>query len=164
MKEEVKNHLENYFKKLEHCRAVPKGLAFTSLSEADKEWLDRPFSEEEIKLAVWDCDSSKSPGPYGFTIEFSQFFVDVVNFLKDFNDKARLTKGCTSSLISFIPKAKNPVSISEYKPICFVGSMYNIVAKTLVERLRSIIGKLVSSNQTAFIPVRNISNGVLVVN
>ncbi|XP_058742528.1 uncharacterized protein LOC131615026 [Vicia villosa] len=42
--------------------------------------------------------------------------------------------------------------------------LYKILAKLLAARLRSVVGKLVSNNQTAFIPGRNISNGVLIVN
>lgn len=169
VKREVKNHFENYFKEESHNRAVSDGLNLFRLSDADKYGLELPFSEEEIKLAVWDCDGSKSPGPDGFTLEFFQFFWelvkgDVVNFFKDFYEKAKLTKGVSSSFIALIPKVKNPRSLSEYRPICLVGCLYKILAKVLAGRLRGLIRKLVSLNQTAFIPGRNISDGVLVVN
>ncbi|XP_058775204.1 uncharacterized protein LOC131649460 [Vicia villosa] len=90
--------------------------------------------------------------------------VDVVRFVEDFHDKARLTKGCTSSFNALIPKVNNPQSLSEYKPICLVGSLYKILAKLLAGRLRSRIRKLVSNNQTIFVLGRNIVDGVLVVN
>lgn len=32
--------------------------------------LDAPFSEEDIKNAVWSCDGSKAPGPDGFSFSF----------------------------------------------------------------------------------------------
>lgn len=50
------------------------------------------------------------------------------------------------------------------RPICIIGSLYKILSKLLSARLREVVGKLVSSNQTAFIPGRNILDGVLVVN
>ncbi|MCI94588.1 RNA-directed DNA polymerase (Reverse transcriptase), partial [Trifolium medium] len=40
-------------------------LQFSSISEADAYHLERPFDEEEVKQAVWECDSLKSPGPDG---------------------------------------------------------------------------------------------------
>ncbi|GJT23954.1 hypothetical protein Tco_0893891, partial [Tanacetum coccineum] len=36
--------------------------------------LERPFSPEEIKGAVWDCGSNKSPGSDGFTFDFYRKF------------------------------------------------------------------------------------------
>ncbi|XP_058784295.1 uncharacterized protein LOC131659071 [Vicia villosa] len=169
VKKEVRDHFEGFFKEENHDRAVPKGLDFRSLTKEDREWLERPFSEEEIKTAVWDCDGNKSPGPDGFTLEFFQqcwetLKADVVRYVTDFFDKAKLTKGCISSFITLIPKVKHPIKLTEYRPICLVGSLYKIISKLLAGRMKSVLGKLVSKNQTAFVPGRNIAGGVLVVN
>ncbi|XP_058757847.1 uncharacterized protein LOC131631081 [Vicia villosa] len=169
VKEEVKNHFENFFKEEDFFRAVPKGLNLNCLNEEDREWLERVPLVEEIKEEVWDCDGNKSPGPDGFTLAFFQLCWetikgDIVRFVKDFFHKARLTKGCTSSFLALIPKVKNPQSLSEFRPIFLVGYLYKIPAKLLASRLRRVIGKLVSSNQTAFVPGRNIADGVLFVN
>lgn len=59
-------------------------------------------------------------------------------------------------------KVMNPQSLSEYRHICLVGSLYKILVKILVARLRSVIGKLVSTNQMAFVPGRFILDGVIV--
>lgn len=101
VKREVKNHFEAFFKESDFRRAIPEGLDFYSLDEIDSAWLERPFLEEEVKMAAWDCDGSKSPGPDGYTLEFFQFFWetvkrDVMKFVENFHDKARLTEGCTS--------------------------------------------------------------------
>ncbi|XP_058783955.1 uncharacterized protein LOC131658705 [Vicia villosa] len=149
--------------------AVPDGLNLRCLSEEDRKLLERDPLDDEIKEAVWDCDGSKSPGPDGFTLEFFQLcwetvMGDVFTFVKDFFLKARLIKGCTSSFLALIPKVQNPQSLSEYRPICLVGSMYKILAKILAIRLRNVVGKLVSCNQTAFVSGRSIEDGVLVVN
>ena len=31
-------------------------------------WLERPFTEDEVKDAVFACDGSKAPGPDGFSM------------------------------------------------------------------------------------------------
>lgn len=59
MKGEVKNFFRNLFLRRE-----------TRLVDVDGELLIRRFSKEEIKQAVCDCDSSKSPRPDGFIMEF----------------------------------------------------------------------------------------------
>lgn len=40
-----------------------------TISDFDKCWLEREFSMEEIKNAVWECGSDKAPGPDGFNFQ-----------------------------------------------------------------------------------------------
>ncbi|XP_058724451.1 uncharacterized protein LOC131595932 [Vicia villosa] len=67
-------------------------------------------------------------------------------------------------VIALIPKSNNPQSLGEFRPICLVGSLYKIIAKILATRIKEVIGSLVSTNQTAFVPGRNMLDGVLLVN
>ncbi|RVW69982.1 putative mitochondrial protein [Vitis vinifera] len=41
-------------------------------------WLDRPFSEEEVRMAVFQLNKEKAPGPDGFTIAVYQECWDVI--------------------------------------------------------------------------------------
>lgn len=45
-----------------------------------------------------------------------------------------------------------------------MNGLLKIISKVLVARLRKVIGRLVSSNQTTFIPGRQILDGVLATN
>jgi len=47
---------------------------FKSLGEEDNLFLDAPFTEEEIRMAVWDCTTNKSPGLYGINLKFVNEF------------------------------------------------------------------------------------------
>lgn len=38
-----------------------------------------PFTEEETKLAIWNCESSKSLGPDGFNFRFFKEFLHILN-------------------------------------------------------------------------------------
>ncbi|XP_058758239.1 uncharacterized protein LOC131631463 [Vicia villosa] len=169
IKKEVFAFFQEYFKEENFNRPLPEGLVLNCLSEVDTERLERVFTEEEVKEAVWSCDGNKSPSSDGFSLEFFNsnwevVKVDVVRLVADFHEKARLTKACTSVFIALIPKVRIPQSLSDYRPINLVGSLYKIIAKFLAARLRGVVGKLVSSNQTNFVLDRNISDGVLVVN
>lgn len=98
--------------------------------------MEEPFSESEIKEAVWSYDRSKSMGPDGFTFDFLKhnwevIKDDVFHFVKDFHSKAKLTKACTSSFLSLIPKVNNPQYLSKYRLIYLVGCLYKILAKLL---------------------------------
>ncbi|KAK2373370.1 hypothetical protein QL285_074404 [Trifolium repens] len=46
-------------------RSGVENLAFKQLNQVECGSLTRPFLEAEVKEAVWDCDSFKSPGPDG---------------------------------------------------------------------------------------------------
>nr|GEV92211.1 vacuolar-processing enzyme-like [Tanacetum cinerariifolium] len=49
------------------------------ISETVKsEDLERPISKDEIKSAVWDCGTNKSPGPDGFTFEFIRKYWNII--------------------------------------------------------------------------------------
>src|SRR4051812_28960117 len=82
----------------------------------------------------------------------------------EFHSKGSLVKSITSYFLALIPKTNNPQSLGEFRPICLVGSIYKIIAKILAARLMKVIGKLVSTNQTAFVTGRNMMDGVLLVN
>jgi len=45
-------------------------VEFKTLSLEDNLRLVSNFTEEEIKEAVWLCEGSKSPDPYGFSFNF----------------------------------------------------------------------------------------------
>ena len=47
-------------------------------TEAENEFLTSPFSEEEIRTAVFQMEHNKAPGPDGFPAEFYQCFWDVI--------------------------------------------------------------------------------------
>jgi hypothetical protein len=48
------------------------------VSEEENELLTAPFSEEEVKMAIFDMEHNKAPGPDGFPADFYQFFWEVI--------------------------------------------------------------------------------------
>jgi len=127
------------------------------------------FSVEKVKIAVWDCDNYKCPGPDGITFGFIKDFWDilwddVMRFLVEFHRNERLTKGINSTFIALIPKVESLQRLNDFRPISLVGSMYKILAKVLANRLRSIIGSVISDSQSSFVKGQQILDGILVAN
>ncbi|GAU25188.1 hypothetical protein TSUD_150870 [Trifolium subterraneum] len=89
---------------------------------------------------------------------------DIMAFLSEFHKSAILPKAITTSFLALIPKKDHPQSLSDYRPICLVSCLYKILSKVLAARLKKVMGKLISDVQTAFLPNRQILDGVLVVN
>ncbi|PNX88010.1 cysteine-rich receptor-like protein kinase [Trifolium pratense] len=73
----------------------------------------RPFLADEVKEAVWDYDSYKSPGPdsvnFGFIKDIlAELQSDVMHFVDEFHYNGKLTKGSNSTFIALIPKVDSP--------------------------------------------------------
>ena len=87
-----------------------------------------------------------------------------MRFLVEFHKNGRLAKGINITFIALIPKVDSPQRLNDFRPISLVGSMYKILAKVLTNRLRSVIGSVVSDSQSAFVKGRQILDGILVAN
>ncbi|KAA3473503.1 reverse transcriptase [Gossypium australe] len=66
-----------------------------------------------------------------------------------------------STDIVLIPKIKNPINLSNFRPISLCTALYKMVAKTVANRLQCVIGKCIDEAQSAFVPGRLISDNVL---
>ncbi|XP_058725579.1 uncharacterized protein LOC131596860 [Vicia villosa] len=169
IKEAVFNHFNGFFMEPELNRPVCSFPNLNSLSMSESLELESPFSLEELKEALWECDGNKSPSPDGFSIDFFKTFwlilkEDLLKFCSDFYSRGKLVKSISSAFIALIPKNHNPQDLTEYRPICLVGSLYKILSKMLAARVKKVMGRLISCNQSAFVPGRNMLDGVLLVN
>lgn len=89
---------------------------------------------------------------------------DIKHFADDFHSHGKLVKGLNSSFIVLVPKKKNPISLEDFRPISLIGSLYKILAKCLANRLKAVIGNIISPVQSAFIGGRNIFERIMACN
>lgn len=90
----VFDRFHNHFQSVAVDRPKTEDLSFKLITMEEGSSLTLPFSEVEIKQTVWDCDSFKSPGPYGINLSFIKNFRDVLKdesmrFLLSFTIMAR---------------------------------------------------------------------------
>ncbi|GJX28013.1 putative RNA-directed DNA polymerase, eukaryota, reverse transcriptase zinc-binding domain protein [Tanacetum coccineum] len=170
---DVKAELFMHFSsRFQHSEGIPPSLDGdmpNHLSLGQSDYLENPFSRDEIKRAVWDCGGDRASGPDGFTFKFFTTFwdvikADVIRFVQEFFLTCYFLKGCNSSFIALIPKITNAKFVTDFRPISLIGCQYKIVGKLLANRLSTVIGSCVSSEQSAFIKGRNILDGPLVLN
>jgi hypothetical protein len=65
--------------------------------------------------------------------------------------------------IILIPKSSNANSIQRYRPVCLLNVSFKIFTKVLASRLTTVANKVISPTQSAFLPSRNIMEGVIVL-
>ena len=62
-----------------------------------------------------------------------------------------MSRGSIPSYLALVPKKEDPLLISYYRPISLLGCTYKIIAKLFAKRLASVMDKMISSNQSAFL-------------
>lgn len=113
--------------------------------------LERPFTREEIKAAVFSLGGDKAPGPDGFPMQFfkqcwEMVKDDVFKLCEDFHaGRARLER-INWANVTLIPKVASPDSPGDYRPISLINSSLKIVSKILATRLGNEMNALVDNN------------------
>ena len=131
--------------------------------------MENPFTEEEIRAAVWDCGREKSPGPDGFNIEFIKACwqvvkKDITEAIQEFSQRNHIPRGCNSAFISLIPKKLDASDLSDFRPISLVGIIFKILSKTMASRLKKILHYVINPIQSAFVQDRQILDGPMIIN
>ncbi|RVW24309.1 LINE-1 reverse transcriptase-like [Vitis vinifera] len=113
----------------------------------------------------WD----KAPGPDGFTVAFWQScwgFVkeEILAMFKEFHEQKTFLKSLNNTFLVLIPKKGGAEDIGDFRPISLLGGLYKLLAKVLANRLKKVIGKVVSPAQNAFVMGRQILDASLIAN
>ena len=146
-----------------------EGLDFNRIDVEEATRLEEVFTEEEVFSALSDLNGDKAPGPDGFPLSFWQScweFVkeEVMGFLKEFHEHDKFVKSLNSTFLVLIPKKAGAEDLRDFRPISLMGGLYKLLAKVLANRLKKVVGKVVSSAQNAFIEGRQILDATLIAN
>jgi hypothetical protein len=88
----------------------------TQVSVEDNEMLTTPFTEKEVKEAIFEMKHNKAPGPDGFPAEFYQRFWKVIKYdlmalFKEFHDGTLALFHLNYGVITLLPKQKESTNI-----------------------------------------------------
>ena len=127
-----------------------------SLNVREAEVLELPFTEEEIHSALLEMNSDKAPGLDGFRVAFWQTCWDfvkeeIVDLFKEFYDQRSFAKRLNTTFLVLIPKKGGVEDLGDFRPISLLGGLYKLLAKVLANRLKKVLGRVVSVDQNVFV-------------
>lgn len=142
-------------------------MLFSSLTDRDISHLSSLVCENDIKHSLFNICGIKAPGPDGFpSIFFHKFWgsckADLINMVSECFVQGCVPSDINQTLISLIPKISNPTSMIQFRPLSLCNTFYKILSKVLVQRLRGLLPKLISHNQVAFVPSRQIQDNIVI--
>jgi exonuclease III len=138
------------------------------ISAEDNEKLTAVFTEKEVKEAIFQMKHNKAPGPDGFPVEFYQVFWEIIKgdlmaLFKQFHEGNLPLFSLNFGIITLLPKQNEATHIRQYRPIYLLNVSFKIFTKVVVNRITDIAEKVISPSQSAFIPGRNIMEGVVML-
>jgi hypothetical protein len=136
------------------------------VTKEDNHLLTQPFSEEEIKGALFQMEHNKAARPDAIPIEFFQkcWVIGKKDILEMFNelyegklDVSRMNYG----VITLLPKVTDAEKIQQFMPIWLLNCLYKLITKVLTIRLEKIAENIILHNETTFMKGRNIMTGTM---
>jgi hypothetical protein len=129
--------------------------------------LVKPYTDKEIKTALFQMGPTKAPGPDSFPALFYQTHWeilkdDICSAVRGFLMGESIPEGFCDSVIVLILKVANPEHLKFFRPISLCNVLYKIASKVLANRLKVILPMVISDHQSAFVPGRLIIDNALI--
>ena len=130
--------------------------------------LEEVVTRKEVEISLWSIKPFKAPGPDGYYAGFYQrnwhiVKDSVVKLVVEIFESGSMPLHLNKTLITLIPKCPGADCLSLFRPISLCTTIYKLVTKVLVNRIRPMLNKLVSPLQTAFVPGRKGMNNMIIV-
>jgi hypothetical protein len=105
---------------------------------------------------------NKASGPDGIPNEYYKTFAkeiaeEYAAMMNEIHEQGSLSNGIKDGTITILYKKKDRDDIRNYRPITLLNGDYKILTRTLCKRMKKVIGRVVSRENTGFSPGRFIS-------
>jgi hypothetical protein len=142
------------------------GLFEPVISIEDNFYLCAIPTNEEVVHALSSLGFTKAPGLDGFTgLFFKKYWpvvkTEVLGYIRNFLLNHILLQEQNHTHIALIPKQSGSHTIHHFKPISLCNIVYKIITKILANRLKSMLPKIISPMQSAFVPSKNIQDNTI---
>lgn len=138
------------------------------VSDQDNVNLLRPIGDLEIKQVVHELGGVKAPGPDGYHGVFYQQSWEVVQqavigMVQDFFAHRISMRELNQTNLVLLPKVDVPESVGHFRPISLCNFSYKVISKIIANRMRSLMPQIITKQQRAFVPGRQIQDNIFIV-
>ena len=89
--------------------------------------------------------------------------VDILSAIQAMYDSGDMPDNLSEGLIFLIPKVSGPSNdVRKWRPITLLNTLYKIMAKTLCNRLQTVLRNIIHTSQTDFLKDRSIMDNIFV--
>lgn len=74
----------------------------------------------------------------------------------------QMLKSLNSTFLALIPKKEEANRLDQFRPIALCNVLYKIITKLIAERLKHLLGSLISAEQVGFVKGRHILDGIVI--
>lgn len=111
---------------------------------------------DEITSMLFKLNQNKAPGPDGLTSGFykaswSILGPEVTQSVYHFFLSSFLPASTNATILSLVPKHPGASLVTEYRPISCLNTLYKVISRLLVKRLKPMLPSLIVPNQTAYV-------------
>ena len=126
-----------------------ENLISPCISEAENDLLCQIPSPLVIKDILFGMQSLKSLDPDDLPpLFYKKYWIvvakSVIKAVQNIFISGKMLKEVNNSFIVLIPKTQNPSVINHFRPISLCNTIYKIISKLMVDRLRYVLPKLIS--------------------
>jgi len=135
-----------------------------AISSEDASHLERPFTLQELQLAVESAAAAKSPGRDGLSYEFYAATFPLVGpaLLDGLNamlEGGLLAASMRRGVVRLLPKVPGTPTAAQLRPITLLCTDYKLLTKMMVGRLLPLLPEVVVSNQLCSVRGRSVFEG-----
>ena len=69
----------------------------------------------------------------------------IIDMFKEFHENSSFLKSLNNTFLVLIPKKSGAEDLGDFRPISLLGGLYKLLAKMLANRLKKVVGKVVST-------------------
>ena len=87
-----------------------------------------------------------------------------MGLFKEFYEHKKFVRNLNTTFLVLIPKTGDAEDLKDCRPISLVGCLYKLLAKVLANRIKRVIGNVISPAKRVFVEGRQIFDATLIAN
>lgn len=127
-----------------------------------------PVTDAKIFSVVHSFQALKSPGPDGlhplfFQKCWPQIKQSVLALCKNIFKEGQIPLELNKTFICLIPKIQSPSTTSHFRPFSLCNTIYKVISKLIVNRIKPFLDQLIHPSQSAFQKNHRASDNAIIV-